>query len=122
MPDAILKPRAGAPLRIVFLGLSITSSWGNGHATTYRALVKALARRGHRITFLECDKPWYAENRDLPDPPWCRLGLYRDRDELERRHAGTVANADLVVVGSFVPDGVRVGSWAIGTARGLVAF
>lgn len=122
MPDVILKPRTSAPLRIVFLGLSITSSWGNGHATTYRALVKALARRGHRITFLECDKPWYAENRDLPDPPWCRLGLYRDPDELERRYAGTVAKADLVVVGSFVPDGVRVGSWAIGTARGLVAF
>jgi spore maturation protein CgeB len=40
------------------LGLSITSSWGNGHATTWRALLKALAARGHAITFLERDVPW----------------------------------------------------------------
>jgi spore maturation protein CgeB len=110
------------PLDIVVLGLSITSSWGNGHATTYRALVRALARRGHRVTFLECDRPWYAANRDLPSPPWCRLGLYDDPDDLARRYARQVAEADLVIVGSYVPDGVAVGRWAIGTARGLVAF
>lgn len=109
-------------LDIVFLGLSITSSWGNGHATTYRALVKALARRGHRVTFLECDKPWYAENRDLPEPPWCRLGLYDSLDDLAPRYGALVAKADLVVVGSFVPDGVSIGAWAVGTARGIVAF
>ena len=38
------------PLDIVILGLSITSSWGNGHATTYRGLVRELAGRGHRVT------------------------------------------------------------------------
>lgn len=114
--------RIRRPLDIVILGLSITSSWGNGHATTYRALVRALARRGHRVSFLECDKPWYAANRDLPSPPWCRLGLYADPDELTRRHARRVADADLVIVGSYVPDGVAVGRWAIGTACGLVAF
>ena len=58
------------PLSIVILGLSITSSWGNGHATTYRALVRALADRGHDVLFLEADRPWYADNRDLPDPPF----------------------------------------------------
>src|SRR5690606_11458224 len=36
-------------LNIVMLGLSITSSWGNGHATTYRALVRELSRLGHRV-------------------------------------------------------------------------
>ncbi|HEV7371741.1 CgeB family protein [Arenibaculum sp.] len=122
MTDLVLEAKARIKLDIVFLGLSITSSWGNGHATTYRALVKALARRGHRVTFLECDKPWYAENRDLPDPPWCRLGLYGDLDDLASRYGALVAKADLVVVGSFVPDGVNVGAWAIETARGLVAF
>ena len=57
-------------LSIVFLGLSLTSSWGNGHATTYRALLKGLARRGHRVLFLERDVPWYAMHRDLPAPPF----------------------------------------------------
>jgi hypothetical protein len=55
-------------LSIVVLGLSITSSWGNGHATTYRALVRELAARGHDVLFLERDQPWYAGNRDMPHP------------------------------------------------------
>ena len=44
-------------LDIVFLGLSITSSWGNWHATTYRGLLRALAARGHRLLFLEREDP-----------------------------------------------------------------
>lgn len=110
------------PLRIVILGLSITSSWGNGHATTYRALVKALQRRGHDILFLERDVPWYASNRDLPNPPYCRVGLYQDLNELKQRHAGDVRIADLVIVGSYVPQGVAVGDWVSRTAEGLLAF
>jgi hypothetical protein len=57
------------PLNIVILGLSVTSSWGNGHATTYRGLIRGLAARGHRILFLERDVPWYAGNRDQPAMP-----------------------------------------------------
>jgi spore maturation protein CgeB len=56
--------------RIVFLGLTITSSWGNGHATTYRGLIRELARRKHDVLFLEREAPWYSENRDLPKPPY----------------------------------------------------
>src|SRR6185312_8305157 len=63
-------------LDIVILGLSITSSWGNGHATTYRGLVRELTRRGHRVLFLERDMPWYAGNRDMPNPPYGRTELY----------------------------------------------
>jgi hypothetical protein len=44
-----LSPTLDAQLDMVILGLSITSSWGNGHATTYHALCRALAERGHRI-------------------------------------------------------------------------
>jgi len=104
---------SGAPLRIVILGLSITSSWGNGHATTYRGLVRELVRRGHEVLFLERDVPWYAQHRDLPDPPFGRTALYADLAGLRRDHAADVAQADLVIVGSFVPDGVAVGDWAI---------
>lgn len=110
------------PLSIVILGLSITSSWGNGHATTYRALVRALADRGHDVLFLEADRPWYAENRDLPHPPFGRTELYEALDDLRDRFADAVRQADLVIVGSYVPDGVEVGRWAIATAQGLTAF
>ncbi|HWI41900.1 MAG TPA: glycosyltransferase [Verrucomicrobiae bacterium] len=110
------------PLRLVILGLSITSSWGNGHAVTYRGLVRELARRGHEVLFLERDVPWYASNRDLPQPPWCRLELYSSLQELKERFAGEVAAADCVVVGSYVPEGVAVGEWVVQTSGGLPAF
>ncbi|HEX8661299.1 MAG TPA: glycosyltransferase, partial [Brevundimonas sp.] len=58
------------PMNIVVLGLSLSSSWGNGHAVTWRALLKALAARGHRILFLERETPWYAAHRDLESPDW----------------------------------------------------
>jgi spore maturation protein CgeB len=111
-----------SPLSIVFLGLSITSSWGNGHATTYRALVKGLARRGHRILFLERDVPWYAAHRDLPQSPFATTRLYRDLDELRTGFSGAVAAADLVVLGSYVPDGVAVARWMLQVATGVRAF
>ena len=110
------------PMRIVILGLSITSSWGNGHATTYRALVAQLRARGHDILFLERDVPWYAAHRDLPAPAYCRTELYRDRFDLEQRFTEEVREADLVIVGSFVPDGVALGTWVVDTALGVTAF
>jgi spore maturation protein CgeB len=110
------------PRRIVFLGLSITSSWGNGHATNYRGLLKALARRGHDVTFLERDVPWYAEARDLPNPPFGTTHLYHSLDELQSVHAEAVRSADLVVVGSYVPEGCEVARWALSIASGAVAF
>jgi spore maturation protein CgeB len=109
-------------LSIVFLGLSVTSSWGNGHATTYRALVKGLARRGHRILFLERDVPWYAAHRDLPRSPFATTRLYRDLEELRTRFARAVAAADLVVLGSYVPEGVEVARWMLQVATGVRAF
>jgi len=55
-------------MKIVIYGLAITSSWGNGHATTYRSLCKALARRGHQIHFVEKNLEWFRDNRDMPRP------------------------------------------------------
>ena len=108
-------------MKLVVLGLSLSSSWGNGHATTFRALLKAFGARGHDVLFLERDVPWYADQRDLADPDWCRLELYRDLNELHR-WAGEIAGADAVIVGSYVPDGVAVGHFAQRTANGVVAF
>jgi spore maturation protein CgeB len=109
-------------VKFVFLGLSITSSWGNGHATTYRALLRALHRRGHELTFLERDVPWYADHRDLPRPDYARVGLYRSLIQLQHEFAGTIANADCVVVGSYVPQGIAVCRWVLANASGLTSF
>jgi spore maturation protein CgeB len=106
---------------LVVLGLSLSSSWGNGHATTYRALLPALARRGHDILFLERDVPWYAQHRDLTHPDYCTLRFYRDLAALaawERE----IAEARAVIVGSYVPEGVAVGRIVQRIARAAVFY
>jgi spore maturation protein CgeB len=110
------------PLNITILGLSITSSWGNGHATTFRAIVKELNKAGHKVTFLERDVPWYASNRDLANPDFCQLYLYEDLNDLKRQYSEYVKSADLVIVGSYVPEGVEVGKWVCKEAQGIKAF
>ena len=109
-------------LRIVILGLSTTSSWGNGHANIYPALVRELVALGHDVLFLERDVPPFAEDRDLPTPPTARVTLYRSLRQLEHRFAARVRTADLVMVASQLPEGAAIGSWVTRTARGLTAF
>jgi spore maturation protein CgeB len=109
-------------LDLVFLGPSLSSSWGNGHATTYRALLRGLAARGHRLLFLERDVPWYAAARDLAQPEFCRLELYHSLADLEARFGACIAAADAVVVGSYVPDGVAVIDLVLDRAPQLCAF
>jgi spore maturation protein CgeB len=109
-------------LNIVIIGLSVTSSWGNGHATTYRALIGALARRGHRVTFLERDQPWYGANRDLAQSSDWHVKLYRKPQDIPARFGRLIGEADLVIVGSYVPDGVAIAEWTTAHAQGLTAF
>ena len=111
-----------ARMNIVIIGLSITSSWGNGHATTFRGLVRELNKKGHEVTFLERDVPWYASNRDLPHPPFCKTILYKNIEELYGQYAALIRHADLVMVGSYVPEGVLVGEFITSTAQGITAF
>lgn len=108
-------------MKLVVLGLSLSSSWGNGHATTFRALLAAFAARGNDILFLERTQPWYAANRDLIDPDFCRLAYYDDPAQLEEWRAEVEA-ADAVMVGSYVPSGVEVGQWVQRTAQGTICF
>jgi spore maturation protein CgeB len=108
-------------MNLCVIGLSVTSSWGNGHATTYRALLRDFARRGHSVTFLERDAEWYRNNRDLPNPDFCRAILYSDFDAL-RALESHVREADAVIVGSYVPEGVRVGEWALGLNRATAFY
>lgn len=109
-------------MRIVIFGLSISSSWGNGHATTFRALARALHGRGHRVVFFEKDVEWYASNRDLPEPGFCELKLYKiwkDALPLVRRE---LAAADVAMVGSYFPDGIAAVTEMLDSAAAVRTF
>ncbi len=107
---------------IIFIGLSITSSWGNGHASTYRSLIRGLHQLGHKVLFLERDQPWYASNRDAPILPYCKSRLYLDVDELRARYTPRLRAAAAVIVGSYVDDGRSVCDWVLEHATGVKAF
>lgn len=109
-------------LKIVVIGLSVTSSWGNGHATTYRALLEALARREHQVTFLERDVPWYRSHRDFTKPSGWNVRLYQRLEDLPRLFGSLIAEANLVIIGSYVPDGIAIADWVTAHTEGLTAF
>lgn len=98
--------RLSTIMKIVVFGLSVTSTWGNGHGTTFRALLSALHKRGHQITFFEKDVEWYASNRDLPHPTFCNVRLYQNWNEILPRVRRELGDAEVAVVGSYFPDGI----------------
>ena len=93
-------------MKIVIFGLSITSSWGNGHATTFRALARALYGHGHNIVFFEKNVEWYESNRDLPDPEFVDLRLYEKWSAIVPEVLRELKGADVAVIGSYFPDGI----------------
>ena len=101
------RPHSEKALRIVIFGLSITSTWGNGHANTFRALARALHRRGHQVVFFEKDVEWYASNRDLPEPGFCKVKLYTRWAEALPLVRRELRSADVAMVGSYFPDGIE---------------
>jgi spore maturation protein CgeB len=109
-------------MKIVIYGLTITSAWGNGHATTYRSLAKALAPRGHRISFIEKDAEWYRSNRDMPDPTFCTVRLYDNWTAEETSLLREAVDADVVVVGSYFPDAIFATRALLGADIGPLFF
>ena len=93
-------------MKIAFFGLTISSSWGNGHATLLRGLFKALTTRGHRVDFFERDVPYYAAHRDLVEMPGVELHLYDDWSNVAPIARRVVAESDVAVVTSYCPDGI----------------
>ena len=93
-------------MKIAIFGLAITSSWGNGHATTYRALCHALHKRGHRIVFFEHNLEWYQNNRDLPEPDYCDVIVFEKWNDILPRVRAELKDTDVAVVGSYFPDGI----------------
>jgi spore maturation protein CgeB len=116
-------PRSnGAAMRIVVFGLSISSSWGNGHATLWRGLVKALAERGHQVTFFERDVSWYADHRDMHEVAGGELALYASWPDALPRARRALVGADVAIITSFCPDGVRAAELVLQEHRGVKVF
>ncbi len=109
-------------MRISILGLTITSAWGNGHATTYRSLCRALHARGHSIRFLEKDVSWYRGHRDLPAPNFCKVALYTAWGEARSSLLEIATASDLIIIGSYFPDGVAAAPYLFEHARCPVFF
>ncbi|HYF57127.1 MAG TPA: glycosyltransferase [Salinarimonas sp.] len=109
-------------MKIVVFGLTVSSSWGNGHATLWRGLIRALHARGHSVVFFERDVPYYAANRDLAEIPGGELVLYADWEGARasaRRHLG---DADVAMVTSYCPDGIEATDLVLAASRPVRVF
>ncbi len=109
-------------MKIVIFGLTISSSWGNGHATLWRGLVKALVRRGNRVVFFERDVPYYAEHRDLWEIPGGELVLYSDWDSVVAEATRHADEADVAMVTSYCPDGAAASHMVLGSKARRTVF
>ena len=110
-------------MRLTIFGLAVSSSWGNGHATLWRGLIRALTRRGHEVVFFERDVAYYADTRDLTSlGNGAELVLYRDWDDVRSHAASEMQRSDVVMVTSFCPDGQAAADLAFTTAPGQTAF
>lgn len=112
----------GEHLKITIFGLTISSSWGNGHATPYRALLRALHRAGHGVVFYERDVPYYAKHRDFTSADFCRLVLYSAWEEIRVRARRDISESDIVIHASYCPEGARIIDEAFASARPLHVF
>lgn len=109
-------------MKIVIFGLTISSSWGNGHATLWRGLVRALTARGHRVVFFERDVTYYALNRDLHALPGDGLVLYPDWEAVQGRAVRELADADVAVVTSYCPDASAAEVFVLDAPRAVRVF
>jgi spore maturation protein CgeB len=109
-------------MKIVIFGLTISSSWGNGHATLWRGLCKALTQAGHAIEFFERDVPYYAANRDLHEAPYGRIILYERWENVRALAARSVREADAVIITSYCPDAIAAADLAHDASRALRVF
>jgi spore maturation protein CgeB len=109
-------------MNIVVFGLTISSSWGNGHATLWRGLCAALHRQGHRVIFFERNTDYYAANRDLSSLPGGELIIYDEWDTVRPKAIAALGSADAAIVTSYCPDGVAAGDLMLHENRGINVF
>src|SRR5438045_8452958 len=91
-------------MKLVIFGLTVSSSWGNGHATLWRGLCSALSKQGHEVSFFERDVPYYARHRDLIWPESYKLILYPNWADTLLLAKTDIRAADVAMLPSYCPD------------------
>jgi spore maturation protein CgeB len=109
-------------MNLTFFGLTISSSWGNGHATPYRAIIRALHRMGHQVHFFEKDVPYYSSRRDFDSCDYCQLTIYSDWSAIRLKALAVAAESDAVITASFLPEGQRINDELLDLPRPLHVF
>ncbi|HET6568629.1 MAG TPA: glycosyltransferase [Rhodothermales bacterium] len=109
-------------MKLVIFGLTISSSWGNGHATLWRGLCRALIRRKHQVIFFERDVPYYADHRDFTELPGGSLLLYDDWQNVLPTARQHLADADVAMVTSYCPDGVAACDLVLSSPAAIRTF
>lgn len=95
-------------MQILFFGLTISSSWANGHATPFRALIRALHNLNIKVVFYERDVPYYASHRDFDSCDYCELKLYEDWESIRESALRRARDSDIVLTASYLPEGARI--------------
>src|SRR3954470_16612486 len=109
-------------MKFVIFGLTISSSWGNGHATLWRGLTRELTRRGHHVVLFEKNLPYYAAHRDLTAIPGGRLQLYTDFSDVMPAAREHLSDSDVAMVTSYCPDAITASNLVLESARSLRVF
>ena len=109
-------------MKITIFGLTLSSSWGNGHATPYRAIIRALDRLGHKVHFFEKDVPYYSSRRDFDSCNYCELILYSEWADVRDRALSAAADSDVVITASFLPEGQLINDEILDLSRPLRVF
>ena len=110
-------------MRVVVFGLTVSSAWGNGHATLWRSLIKAMLRRGYRVSFFEKDMSYYRQHRDLTKlESGGDLHLYEDLEDVRDAATEALRHADLALCTSFCPDGRAASEWILNSKARVRAF
>jgi spore maturation protein CgeB len=109
-------------VKIVIFGLTISSSWGNGHATLWRGLCKQLTRLGHTVVFYERDVPYYAGSRDFHELPGGQLRLFSNWEETRSLARDDVGDADVAIVTSYCPDAIAATDLIMSEGRAIPVF
>lgn len=109
-------------MRITIFGLTISSSWGNGHATPYRAIIRALHRMGHQVDFFEKNVPYYSSRRDFESCDYCRLRLYPDWQQVRAQALEAASESDVIITASYLPEGRRISDELLGLGRPLHVY
>jgi spore maturation protein CgeB len=109
-------------MKLVIFGLTISSSWGNGHATLWRGLCRALAADGHTVVFFERDTPYYSEHRDLHALPGGELILFSRWEDVEAKARAQLSDADVGMVTSYCPDGLAATGLVLSSSAQMRVF